>query len=104
MYEKIICAGLAKVLYATSLKWTDMKDKKIHFLLASVPNPTSWPTFFSDAAGTAIQQELIANGLFCPGLPQKFKQYASKDGNKAKSWNQLDQFMINHTRTLNVDF
>jgi hypothetical protein len=92
--KRAICTGLFKVLYHRNLVWNDIKGEDISTLFQSVANPTSWPTFFVEAVGTSIQQELVLRGSYCPQLEQTLVQY--DQGNQ--TWDNLDTFIQTNVR------
>lgn len=96
-----ICVGVFKVLRGgLNLRWPDIKDQDISILLTSVANPTSWKTFFSEAIGIAIQQELVFHGSYCPGLEDTFVEYEA-GGN---TWEDLEMFIDENVRNVEANF
>jgi len=98
--KRVICAGIFKVLYHRNLVWKDIEDEDITVLFTSVTNPTSWPTFFLEAVATAIQQELVIRGSFCPNLESTFIQYEA-DSN---TWTDLESFIQSNVRNSQATF
>ena len=98
--KKVICTGVFKVLYHQNLKWSVIKDQDISVLFQSVSNPTTWPTFFTEAVGSAIQQELVLRGSYCPNLEKTVVDY-EKD---TKTWTDLETFVKANVRNSQVSF
>ena len=98
--KKTICVGIFKVLYYNNLKWNDLRHQEISLLFQGVANPTSWSTFFVEAIATAIQQELVMRGSFCPGLEKKLVEYESD----TKTWEDLETFIKANVRSTQVVF
>ena len=98
--KRAICTGIFKVLYHRNLIWNDIKGEDISTLFASVANPTTWPSFFVEAVGTSIQQELVLRGSYCPGLEQKLIDY---DGG-SETWEDLDMFIQGRVRNCQSTF
>ena len=100
MVKKLIAIGVFKVLYGSNPNWEDIKDQEIWRLFVSVANPTDWDTFFVEAVGTAIQQELVLRGNYCPQLEETLVTYES-DGS---TWADLDQFIRANKRNSQASF
>lgn len=98
--KRAICTGLYKVLYDRNLNWNDIKDQDISSLFASVANPTGWPTFIVEAVGTAIQQELVLRGSYCPNLESTLVAY---DGGN-QTWAEFDRFIQDNMRNCQAPF
>lgn len=101
--RKSICAGTIKVLYSVDLKWSQIKDQPIGYTFTSVANPTSWKTFMQEAVGTAIQQELILRGAYCPNLESTFVTYATEDP-MTKTWGDLETLIDLNARNCQSTF
>ena len=98
--KKVICTGLFKVLYHRNLKWNDIKDEDVSTLFGSVANPTTWPTFFPEAVGTAIQPEIVLRGSYCPDLEKTLGDYEQG----AETWADLEDFIKSNVRNSQVAF
>ena len=101
--KKAICAGAVKVLYSVDLRWNDLKDLKIAYTFTSVANPTTWKSFMEEAVATAIQQELILRGSYCPDLEKPFVDWSTADP-AAKTWGDLEAFIKGGVRNCQVSF
>ena len=101
--RKSICAGTIKVLYSVELKWSKIEQQPICYMFTSVSNPTSWANFVQESVGTAIQQELILRGAYCPKLESTFVNYATKDP-KDKTWMDLETFIDLNSRNCQSTF
>jgi hypothetical protein len=97
---RIIFTGIFKVMNQVAPKWNKIKDQSVKEFFDGVANPTSWKTFFLDAVATSIQQELILNRSYCPGLETKLKELYDGD----KPWRELEEYVQSRVRTVHVEY
>ncbi len=98
--KRVIATGVFKVLYHRNLRWSTIRDQPMTLLFDSVANPTTWPTFFTEAVASAIQQELVLRGSYCPELEKELVEM-EKQG---KKWSELEEFIKANVRNTQVNF
>lgn len=81
-------------------KWSELADARMADTFQQFANPDGWDSFFAEAFGTALQQEVMARGSYVPDLVETVVTFA--DADSTETWAELEAHVQAKARVLSV--